>query len=123
MKKYKLAVLFTQPPFGSSAGREGLDALLAAAAFCEEDELLVGFLHDGVFNLLAGQQPERVLQKDHIAAFKLIELYELSDCFVCQESVVARGLTHAEWILSDMRFVSQRALFERLNQADKVLTF
>ncbi|WP_373767395.1 sulfurtransferase complex subunit TusC [Glaesserella sp.] len=123
MKKYKLAVLFTQPPFGSSAGREGLDALLAAAAFCEEDELLIGFLYDGVFNLLAGQHPERVLQKDHIASFKLIELYELSDCFVCRESVVARGLTHAEWILSDMRFVSQRALFERLNQADKVLTF
>jgi len=37
--KYKLAILFTQPPFGTSTSREGLDALLAASAFCDEEEL------------------------------------------------------------------------------------
>ena len=81
--KYKLAVLFTQAPFGTAVSREGLDALLAASAFCNEDEIAILFLHDGVFNLVANQQPEVILQKDHIAAFKLLELYELSECFVC----------------------------------------
>ncbi|MEZ2697341.1 DsrE family protein, partial [Hafnia alvei] len=32
----RLAFIFTQPPHTSSAGREGLDALLAASAFSED---------------------------------------------------------------------------------------
>lgn len=121
--KYKLAILFTQPPFGSSISREGLDALLAASAFCDEEELAICFLNDGVFNLIAGQQPEQLLQKDHIATFKLIELYDLTECFICQESIAERGLNNAEWVLNDVKKVSRNALFDVLHQADKVLTF
>nr|WP_314741763.1 sulfurtransferase complex subunit TusC [uncultured Haemophilus sp.] len=121
--KYKLAILFTQPPFGSSISREGLDALLAASAFCDEEELAICFLNDGVFNLVAGQQPEKILQKDHIATFKLIELYDLTECFVCQESIAERGLENSEWVLNEVRKVSRNALFDVLHQADKVLTF
>lgn len=121
--KYKLAILFTQPPFGTSISREGLDALLAASAFCNEDELAICFLNDGAFNLVAGQQPEQILQKDHIATFKLIELYDLTECFICQESIAERGLDNAEWVLNDVKKVSRNALFDVLHQADKVLTF
>lgn len=121
--KYKLAILFTQPPFGSSISREGLDALLAASAFCDEDELAICFLNDGVFNLVVGQQPEQILQKNHIAAFKLIELYDLTQCFICQESIIERKLEQAEWVLNDVKKVSRNALFNVLHQADKVLTF
>ncbi|RDE79752.1 sulfurtransferase complex subunit TusC [Haemophilus parahaemolyticus] len=121
--KYKLAILFTQPPFGTSISREGLDALLAASAFCDEEALAICFLNDGVFNLVAGQQPEQILQKDHIATFKLIELYDLTECFICQESIAERRLDNAEWVLNDVKKVSRNALFDVLHQADKVLTF
>ncbi|RDF09896.1 sulfurtransferase complex subunit TusC [Haemophilus paraphrohaemolyticus] len=121
--KYKLAILFTQPPFGSSISREGLDALLAASAFCDEEELAICFLNDGVFNLLANQQPELLLQKDHIATFKLIELYDLTECFVCQESLAERGLDNSELVLREAQKVSKNKLFEVLHQAKKVLTF
>lgn len=122
MKKYQLAILFTQPPFGSSASREGLDALLASSAFCDEDRLAIVFLFDGVFNLLAHQQPQAILQKDHISTFKLIELYELSECFVCQDSVVERGLTEQDWLF-EAQFVERNAAFAVLQQAEKILTF
>ncbi len=121
--KYKLAILFTQPPFGSATSREGLDALLAASTFCQEEEILILFLNDGVFNLLKNQQPAEILQKDHIATFKLIELYDLTECFVCQESVAARKLENAEWIFSDIRWCSRDEMFAKLQQAEKVLTF
>lgn len=121
--KYKLAVLFTQAPFGTAVSREGLNALLAASAFCNEDEIAILFLHDGVFNLVANQQPEVILQKDHIAAFKLLELYELSECFVCGESVCERGLTEATWVLADPNIISRAEIFYKLHQAEKVLTF
>ena len=121
--KYKLAILFTQPPFGSSISREGLDALLAVSAFCDEEELAICFLNDGVFNLIANQQPELLLQKDHIATFKLIELYDLTECFVCQESLAERGLGNSELVLKEAQKVSKNRLFEVLHQAEKVLTF
>lgn len=123
MKKYKLAILFTQPPFGSSTSREGLDALLAASAFLNEEQIAICFLHDGVFNLLANQAPDQILQKDHIATFKLIELYELRECFVCQQSVEKRGLNHAEWLFDGIKFVPHAQIFDVLNQSEKILTF
>lgn len=49
----RLAFIFTQPPHTSSAGREGLDALLAASAFSED--IQVFFVGDGVFQLLPNQ--------------------------------------------------------------------
>ena len=121
--KYKLAILFTPPPFGSSTRRGGLDALLAASAFCDEEALAICFLNDGVFNLVANQQPELLLQKDHIATFKLIELYDLTECFICQESLAERGLDNVELVLKEARKVSKNTLFEVLHQAEKVLTF
>lgn len=120
---YSLAILFTQPPFGTATSREGLDALLAASAFCDEDQILIAFINDGVFNLVAHQQPELILQKDHIATFKLLELYELSECFVCQDSINARGLANAGWVLRDFHCVPQSEIWARLAQAEKVLTF
>lgn len=123
MKRYKLAVLFTQPPFGSAASREGLDSLLAASAFCDEEELAVCFLFDGVFNLACGQQPEQILQKDHIATFKLIELYELPHCFVCTQSLEERGLAEQPLILTQPQRVTRNEVFNVLRQSEKILTF
>lgn len=123
MKKYRLAILFTQPPFGKSTTREGLDALLAATAFCEENEIFIGFIDDGVFNLLKGQQPEYILQKDHISTFKLIDLYDLSECFVCQQSIQARHLAASDLILENFKFCSKGDIFQHLSNAEKILTF
>ena len=123
MKKYKLAIVFTQPPFGSSTSREGLDALLAASAFCDEDEIAIVFIYDGMFNLIAHQKPTQILQKDHIATFKLLELYELSECFICQDSLEERQLQQAEWILDELHFVARQQIFALLHRAEKILTF
>ncbi|QIM62005.1 tRNA 2-thiouridine(34) synthase TusC [Pasteurellaceae bacterium Orientalotternb1] len=123
MKKYQLTILFTQPPYGTSTSREGLDALLSASAFIDESRIAICFLHDGVFNLLANQQPELILQKDHISTFKLIELYELTECFICQESVQKRRLAEQDWLLSTAKFVSYSQIFDVLTRSEKVLTF
>ncbi|QIM64380.1 sulfurtransferase complex subunit TusC [Frederiksenia canicola] len=123
MKKYQLAILFTQAPFGTSTSREGLDALLAASAFIDESEIAICFLHDGVFNLLANQQPDLIMQKDHISTFKLIELYELTECFICQESVQKRRLEEQDWLLGTAQFVSYSQILDVLTHSEKVLTF
>lgn len=123
MKKYRLAFLFTQPPFGSSVSREGLDALLAASAFCDEDEIAVCFLNDGIFNLVAGQQPEQILQKDHIATFKLLDLYGLEHCYACKTSAEKYRLQDSHWILPNLHWVEPAEIFRVLAQAEKVMRF
>ena len=65
----KLAFLFRTAPHGNAISREGLDALLAATAFCDEEEIGVFFVDDGVLNLLYGQNPELLLQKVFIRTF------------------------------------------------------
>lgn len=123
MKKYKLAVLFNQPPFGSSTSREGLDALLAASAFCHEEEIAVCFMNDGVFNLLADQQPEQIIQKDHISAFKLIEFFDLPECFICRQSLEERHLQSSNLVLSCIRKINRTQIFDILSCAEKVFLF
>lgn len=123
MKSYRLAVLFTQPPFGSAISREGLDALLAATAFCDEEEIAICFWYDGVFNLSAQPQPELILQKDYLATFKLIELYDLSETFVCQQSLAERGLNAEQLSIKAVKMVEKSDLFDVLKRAEKVLTF
>lgn len=123
MKKYKLGFLFTQPPFGSAVSREGLDALLAASAFCDEDDILICFLGNGVFNLIENQKPNEILQKDHIATFKLIDLYDLKQCFVCKTSLEQRQLQNHSFILQNIQKITQLEIFNKLKQAEKILTF
>ncbi len=57
MARKRIAFIFTQGPHGSSAGREGLDALLATSALSED--IGVFFISDGVLQLLPQQQPEK----------------------------------------------------------------
>lgn len=118
----KLAFLFRTPPHGSATAREGLDALLAATAFCDEEDIGVFFLDDGIFNLLNNQQPEILLQKDFIRTFKLLDLYDIEQRFICTESLQKWGIDDTQLIISAEK-IDRTSLFAKLNQAEKLLTF
>ena len=96
----KLAFLFRTAPHGNAISREGLDALLAATAFCDEEEIGVFFIDDGVLNLLDGQNPELLLQKDFIRTFKLLDLYDIEQRFVCADSLNQYNLQTEQLIIS-----------------------
>lgn len=117
-----LAYVFCSPPHGNSASREGLDALLAATAFCAGQDIAVYFLDDGVLNLLRGQQPEIILQKDFISAFKLLDLYDIENRFVCRESLQQYGLDAQDLIIGCQK-IDRTLLMQQLKQVKKVLTF
>ncbi|WP_207774982.1 sulfurtransferase complex subunit TusC [Pasteurella langaaensis] len=118
----KLAFVFRSSPFGSASSREGLDALLAATAFCNEDEIGVFFIENGVFNLVANQEPEGILQKDFIRTFKLLELNNIQQRYLCEESVIERDLADLEIVL-ECHVLKRAELIEKLKSADKILTF
>ena len=117
-----LAFLFRTAPHGNAISREGLDALLAATAFCDEEEIGVFFIDDGVLNLLDGQNPELLLQKDFIRTFKLLDLYDIEQRFVCADSLDQYNLQTEQLIISAEK-IDRTSLINKLNQAEKVFTF
>lgn len=118
----KLAFLFRTAPHGNAISREGLDALLAATAFCDEEEIGIFFVDDGVLNLLDGQNPELLLQKDFIRTFKLLDLYDIEQCFVCADSLDQYNLNTEQLIISAEK-IDRTSLINKLSQAEKVFTF
>ncbi|MCU6338450.1 sulfurtransferase complex subunit TusC [Enterobacter quasiroggenkampii] len=117
----RVAFVFTSAPHGSASGREGLDALLATSALTED--IGVFFLGDGVFQLLAGQQPQAILARDYIATFKVLPLYDIEILYVCADSLAARGLDEKTPFVLDVTVVPSVALREHLSHYDTVLTF
>lgn len=118
----KLAFLFRTAPHGNAISREGLDAVLAATAFCDEEEIGVFFIDDGVLNLLDGQNPELLLQKDFIRTFKLLDLYDIEQRFVCADSIDQYHLQTEQLIISAEK-IDRTSLINKLSQAEKVFTF
>ena len=118
----KLAFLFRTAPHGNAISREGLDALLAATAFCDEEDIGVFFIDDGVLNLLDGQNPELLLQKDFIRTFKLLDLYDIEQRFVCADSLDQYNLQTEQLIISAEK-IDRTSLIDKLSQAEKVFTF
>ena len=118
----KLAFLFRTAPHGNAISREGLDALLAATAFCDEEEIGVFFIDNGVLNLLDGQNPELLLQKDFIRTFKLLDLYDIEQRFVCDDSLDQYNLQTEQLIISTEK-IDRTSLINKLSQAEKVFTF
>ena len=118
----KLAFLFRTAPHGNAISREGLDALLAATAFCDEEEIGVFFIDDGVLNLLDGQNPELLLQKDFIRTFKLLDLYDIEQRFVCTDSLDQYNLNTEQLIISAEK-IDRTSLINKLSQAEKVFMF
>lgn len=118
----KLAFLFRTAPHGNAISREGLDALLAATAFCDEEDIGVFFIDDGVLNLLDGQNPELLLQKDFIRTFKLLDLYDIEQRFVCADSLDQYNLQTEQLIISAEK-IDRTLLINKLSQAEKVFTF
>ena len=106
----KLAFLFRTAPHGNAISREGLDAVLAATAFCDEEDIGVFFIDDGVLNLFDGQNPE------------LLDLYDIEQRFVCADSIDQYHLQTEQLIISAEK-IDRTSLINKLNQAEKVFTF
>nr|WP_318383317.1 sulfurtransferase complex subunit TusC [uncultured Enterobacter sp.] len=117
----RVAFVFTSAPHGSTTGREGLDALLATSALC--DDIGVFFIGDGVFQLVTGQQPGEILARDYIATFKLLALYDIEHCWMCAASLRERGLDASSPRVLAVEVLEPDALRRQLNDYDVVMTF
>lgn len=117
----RVAFIFSQAPHGSSAGREGLDAVMAVSALSEEIALF--FISDGVLQLLGDQQPEKVLARNYIATFGVLPLYDLENFYVCSASLAERGIDAGALKALPVEVLPPAALRAELEKYDRIISF
>jgi tRNA 2-thiouridine synthesizing protein C len=90
----KVAVLLTKLPLQGIDARESLDLIFALAAV--EHQVSVIFSGDAVYQLLKAQDSATVQVKDFRRSFKLFELYDIEQLYVCAESLRLRNIQLSE---------------------------
>ena len=85
-----LLLITSHAPWSGLAARETLDIALAGGAF----DLPVSMLWqgEGVYQLLAGQQPDLLQQKNLQAQLSGLPLFGIEQLYVCKQSLQQRNL-------------------------------
>ncbi|MGK3142388.1 sulfurtransferase complex subunit TusC [Pantoea sp. C2G6] len=117
----RVAFVFTQAPHGSSAGREGLDAVLATGAL--SDDIGLFFIGDGVLQLNLHQQPDAINSRHYAATFGVLALYDIEQCYLCRTSLLARGLSPDADRLLAVTLLDAPELRQTLAGYDRIVTF
>jgi tRNA 2-thiouridine synthesizing protein C len=114
-----LLVISRQAPWSGPGPREALDIVLAGGAF----DLPLGmlFLDDGVFQLMASQQPAQLQQKDLSANLGALPMFGVDDIYVCGASLAERGLAHDALALPAQVLAAQE-VSALVNRFDQVVT-
>lgn len=95
MKRYLF--IMRRLPYSGGHLQETLDAILAAAAFDQHVALL--FIDDAVWQLKNQQHPGGLDLKDTSAIFQALQIYDVNDLYVEEESLQLAGLTSTDLIL------------------------
>lgn len=106
-------------PWSGPCAREMLDIALAGGAF----DLPIGmlFLDDGVFQLVAQQNPTALQQKDLGANLQALPLFGVDELYVCDESLTRRGLP-ADSLALPAQALDTAALAALVDRYDLVIT-
>jgi len=86
----KFLYINRRAPHGTNYAQEGLEVALIGAAF--DQEVVMAFLDDGVFQLKMGQDTKEIDTKNFSVTYKVLGDYEVKKVYVERESLVARGL-------------------------------
>lgn len=120
MSEKKIGIINRSGPHGTANGRESLDLTLALSAYNESLSLF--FIGDGVYQLIKGHETEDILQKNFQPLFKMLEMYDVEQIYVCSESLKQRGLATAQ-LLIEVSLLDSQQLQVNLALQDQLLNF
>jgi len=89
--KKKFFYLNRKAPYGTIYALESLEVVLIGAAF--EQEVSLGFVDDGVFQLMNNQDAAATGMKGFSKIYRALGDYEVRKLYVEKESLEARGLS------------------------------
>lgn len=115
-----IGFVFSSAPFGSVAGREGLDAVLATSNYSED--LALFFIADGVMQLVAFQDSSEIYCRNHIKTFKLLPMCDVNSIYLCKKSLHERGLNDCAFVV-DVTLLTANEIANNLAKCTKILRF
>ncbi|WWO95442.1 MAG: sulfurtransferase complex subunit TusC [Candidatus Dasytiphilus stammeri] len=116
-----IAFVFLHSPYGTSSGREGLDIVLATAAFTNEIGLF--FIGDGVLQLYPFQNSNKILTRHYVKSFQILDIYDIKYIYVCGMSLIQRGINLKTNFVISVEILYPSDLKTKLHSFEKILTF
>ena len=107
-------------PHGTIYALESLEVVLIGAAF--EQEISLAFVGDGVYQLAKGQDTKSLGVKNFSPTYRALEDYDVTQLYVEQESLQARGLGEDDLIVP-VEVVSTQRMAEIMESQDVILSF
>lgn len=120
MTEKKIGIINRSAAHGVANGRESLDLTLALSAYNESLSLF--FIGDGVYQLLSGHVSDDILQKNFQPLFKMLEMYDVENIYVCRDSLIQRGLTKKQ-LLIEASVLDTQGLQVKLAEQEQLLSF
>jgi tRNA 2-thiouridine synthesizing protein C len=107
-------------PYGTIYALESLEVVLIAAAF--DQDVSLAFLDDGVYEIVKGQHTKNIDVKNFSPTYRALEGYDIEKLYVEKESMEARGLTPADFLV-DVKVVTKSEMADIMASSDVVLSF
>lgn len=119
-KSKTITFISRRPPYSTEHAKACLDMVLAAAVFDQQIHYL--FMDDGVYQLLAGQSPEGIHNKNLGAALEALPLYGVDSILVDAQSLEERNLSPAQLLQTGFKTCSSDELKKLIKNSDQVFT-
>lgn len=113
-------IIFRHSPYNSNLAKEGLDLVLAGAAF-ETRQALV-FIDDAIYCALAQHDAASIGQKDLSKMLQVLPLYEVEELYYCSASAKQRGIDSSE-LNPQFKPLSNAQISTLIARSQQVLTF
>ena len=115
-----VAIVNTQAPFSSAAGKEALDAALIFGSF--EQAISLFFIGDGVFQMIGDQNASSIAVKDYLKTFSALEFYDIENIYLCKESLNERNLP-ANFHIDNIQVLTRHEFSQRLHSHHVIYRF
>ena len=114
------AILNAKAPYSSSAGKDALDIALIFGSF--EQPISLFFQGDGVWQLIQGQDGTIISVKDYLKTFAAFEFYDIENIFLCQQSLIERGLSD-NFHIEQVQVLASNEFADKLASHHSILRF
>ncbi len=118
--QYDLLFIFSHSPYGSSLGREGLEAALAAGAF--DQNMAIIFMGEGLWQLKSEQDTASAQRKNHQKMTSALPMFGIDALYAQASGLDERQLDLSDFYLA-AKPVSDATIGVLIRQAKQVLSF
>jgi len=115
-----VAILNASAPLSKANAKDSLDVALIFGSY--EQAISLYFQGDGVYQLIAEQQPELIQQKDFLKTLAALEFYDIENIYVCLHSLNQRGLSD-NFSIENIQVLNPNDFSTSLHQHQTILRF